>query len=128
MVLVAEIGADEHDNCCSGVRRCRQHLGFANRKPHVRPENDWEEVCQRISLSCQAAKLKGKHPDFPVCTTSCPLSEIPLLGASVVAILVDTANDKLDFLATQKLPVILVNCDVREVDQEDKAEDSREDR
>ena len=44
-----------------------------------------------------------------------------------MAILVDTANDKLDFLATQKLPVILVNCDVREVDQEDKAEDSRED-
>ena len=67
-------------------------------------------------------ELEGKHPDFPVSPSSQPLSEVPFLCAGVVAVLVNPTNDKLNLLTAQKSPVVFVQGDIGEVDQEDPTE------
>lgn len=121
--FVSDPGRAIHQDTGKGIGRCHQALRGADRVTHVVPENNRQEVGDRVGDSRQAEENHGEAPDLEVQARSSPLLEAERLDACVISVLGDSANDELAFLFVQEVPGSSRGS-IREVHQEEVSNNS----
>jgi hypothetical protein len=128
LLFVAEPGKAKHDESSEDIRRCDEAVGSSSTEAHTVLKNDGQEIRNGVGDGGGEHEDGGKSPNLEVKAVLQVLLDVELLGERIVAILLDTGDNKVDLsLVEELLAHTRLVGELREVNDEVPADETDDD-
>jgi hypothetical protein len=107
LVLVTSPREANHDKSGEYVGWSDKTVASSSTKTHSVLENNGKEISNGVCYRGGKHEDQGKAPHLKVHTASKVLSEVEFLGDNVVAVLLDSGHDEVDFILFEELLLCL---------------------